>query len=140
MSTTGDFKSDQYEFTDEQAKNVGALAHSMAAVAMMLKLLGLAFVIFAGLQLSVALSMQATLCSTVGLGGGCVVVSGRRILDLILSAIVSKDCRHPQRGYVAPHERATILVQYVFTDANDHHRRLGTRHRRRSNHRIQYDK
>ena len=46
MSTTGDFKSDQYEFTDEQAKNVGALAHSMGAVAMMLKLLGLAFVIF----------------------------------------------------------------------------------------------
>ena len=67
MSTTGDFKSDQYEFTDEQAKNVGALAHSMGAVAMMLKLLGLAFVIFSGLQLSIALSTKAHYAAPLGL-------------------------------------------------------------------------
>ena len=73
MSTTGDYKSDQYEFTDEQARNVGALAHAMAAVALMLKLLGLAFVVFAGLQLAVAISTKEHYAAPLGLSAAALL-------------------------------------------------------------------
>ena len=54
-----EFKSRQYEFTDEHNKNIGALADAMFTVATMMKLLGLAFVVFGGLQLGMAIQLRA---------------------------------------------------------------------------------
>lgn len=63
-----EFKSRQYEFNDEHNKNIGALADAMFAVATMMKLLGLAFVVFGGLQLGVALQTRTGYGPPIGLG------------------------------------------------------------------------
>ena len=60
MSTTPapEFKSNQYEFTDEQNKTISNLADGMGTVATLIKLLGLAFLVFFGLQLYLAIQVQ----------------------------------------------------------------------------------
>src|SRR5262245_27277375 len=53
MSTTPQpaFKSAQYEFNDEQNKVISSLVDGMGTVALLMKLIGLAFLVFFGLLL-----------------------------------------------------------------------------------------
>jgi hypothetical protein len=62
-----EFKSEQYEFSDEQNRNIAALAQSMFTVATMMKVLGLAFVIFGGLQLATALRDKGNYAPAIGI-------------------------------------------------------------------------
>lgn len=70
MSTTppAEFRSNQYEFTDEQNKTITQLADGMGIVATLLKLLGLAFLVFFGLTLYHAVQVQANYAPAAGLG------------------------------------------------------------------------
>lgn len=70
MST--EFKSGQYEFSDEQSRTVSGLADAMRAVAAPLQLLGLAFVIFFAVQLMTAINEKAHYGPAVGLGAAAV--------------------------------------------------------------------
>lgn len=62
------FKSQQYEFDDEHNKNIAALAAAMSTVATMMTLLGLAFVVFGGLQLGAAIKVRSGFGPPIGLG------------------------------------------------------------------------
>ena len=61
---TPEFRSNQYEFNDEQNKVFSQLADAMGTVGTLTKLLGLAFVIFFGLLIYHAVETKS------GVGGG----------------------------------------------------------------------
>lgn len=63
-----EYKSAQYEFTEEQNRTVGALADSMRTVATLMQLLGLAFAIFFVLQLMHTLKNRENFFPAIGLG------------------------------------------------------------------------
>jgi hypothetical protein len=74
MSTpVPEFRSNQYEFTDEQNKTISHLADAMGTVAMLIKLLGLAFLVFFGLQLYRAILSGGNYEAAAGLGAGTLV-------------------------------------------------------------------
>lgn len=70
MSTSSlqESRSSQYEFTDEQNKTISQLADGMGSVALLLKLLGLAFLVFFGLTLYHAIYTQGNYAPAAGLG------------------------------------------------------------------------
>lgn len=62
------FQSNQYEFNSEQNRTISGLADAMSVVATLMQVLGLIFVIFCGLQLTVALQAQGGYGPAIGLG------------------------------------------------------------------------
>ena len=70
MSTTPspEFKSSQYEFTDEQNRTITQLADSMGTVAMLIKVLGLAFLVFFAVTLYHAIQVKGNYAPAAGLG------------------------------------------------------------------------
>lgn len=95
-SPTPEFRSNQYEFTDEQNKTIGQLADGMGTVATLMKLLGLAFLVFFGLTLyhaiqvpdrqgnyapAAGLGAATLLCLSIGLWTGSSARSFRRIAE-----------------------------------------------------------
>src|SRR5262249_1731859 len=90
------FKSQQYEFNDEQNRTFSQLAVSMGTVATLMKILGLVFLIFFGLQLYYAVYANAgsgaygpaaglgaatVLCLAIGFWTGSAAHSFRRIVE-----------------------------------------------------------
>lgn len=74
MSTQGpESRSTRYEFTDEQNKTISHLADGMGAVGTLLKMLGLTFVIFLGLQVYQATRGGADYGTVAGLGVGTLI-------------------------------------------------------------------
>ena len=65
-----DSRSNQYEFTDDQNKTISELAEGMGSVALLMKLLGLAFLVFFGLTLYHAIQTQSNYAPVAGLGAG----------------------------------------------------------------------
>ena len=63
-----EFKSSQYEFSDEHNKEFTALANAMGAVATLMKLLGLAFVVFFGLLIYHAIQTKSGYGPAAGVG------------------------------------------------------------------------
>ena len=72
MSTSPmqEYRTNQYEFTDEQNKTISHLADGMGSVALLLKLLGLAFLVLFGLTLYQAIQVQGNYAPAAGLGAG----------------------------------------------------------------------
>jgi hypothetical protein len=70
MSTSPlpEYRTNQYEFTDEQNKTISQLADGMGSVALLLNLLGLAFLVFFGLTLYHAIQAQQNYAPAAGLG------------------------------------------------------------------------
>jgi hypothetical protein len=96
MTPTPEFKSNQYEFNDEQNRTFTHLADGMASVATLMKLLGLVFLVFLGLQLyraaqtnigadaygpAAGLGAGALLCLAIGFWTGGAAHSFRRIVE-----------------------------------------------------------
>src|SRR5262245_30635731 len=72
-----EFKSAQYEFTDEQNKVLSAMVESMKVVAGMMKILGLVFLIFFAMEAYKAMQNSTNYGPAVGLGTGalfCLVI------------------------------------------------------------------
>ena len=67
-SPTPEFKSSQYEFNDEQNRTISQLADGMGTVATLIKILGLAFLVFFGIQLYHAAQVKDEYASLAGLG------------------------------------------------------------------------
>ncbi|QEL15716.1 hypothetical protein [Limnoglobus roseus] len=63
-----EYKSAQYEFSEESNRTVAALADSMRVVATLMQLLGLAFVIFFVMQLLHTLKNRENFFPAIGLG------------------------------------------------------------------------
>jgi hypothetical protein len=89
-----EFKSNQYEFTDEQNRTISGLADGMRTAATLVQLLGLALLVFAGLSAYQAIKVEganwgpaaglgaATLfVLTVGFWTGSAAHSFRRIVE-----------------------------------------------------------
>ena len=88
-----EFKSAQYEFTDEQNKVLGGLVDAMKVVAGMMKILGLVFLIFFAMEAiqaanggvgygpAVGLGSGALLCLVIGFWTGASAASFRKIVD-----------------------------------------------------------
>jgi hypothetical protein len=73
-----EFKSAQYEFTDEQNKELSGLVDAMKVVAGMMKILGLVFLIFFGMEAYKAVKHGGNYGPAIGLGSGalfCLVVA-----------------------------------------------------------------
>ena len=70
MSTSPiqEYRTNQYEFTDEQNKTISQLANGMGSVSLLMKLLGLAFLVFFGLTLYSAIQSQQNYAPAAGLG------------------------------------------------------------------------
>ncbi|MBX9583477.1 MAG: hypothetical protein K2X87_24515 [Gemmataceae bacterium] len=97
MSTSPvpEFKSNQYEFTDEQNRTISQLVDGMRTVATLIQLLGLAFVVFLGLAVyqgmqqggshyygtAAGLGAGALLCLSIGFWTGGSATSFRRIVE-----------------------------------------------------------
>lgn len=96
MTPTPEFKSSQYEFNDEQNKTFNELATAMGTVSTLMKLLGLVFLIFLGLQIyhavkvntgadayapAAGLGAGALLCLAIGFWTGSATHSFRRIVE-----------------------------------------------------------
>ena len=67
-SPPADYKSGQYEFTEEHNRVIGGLADSMRVVASLMQLLGLAFAIFFAFQLLHTLKNRDNFFPAIGLG------------------------------------------------------------------------
>ena len=65
-----EYRTNQYEFTDEQNKTISRLADGMGGVALLMKLLGLAFLVLFGLTLYQAIQTQTNYAPAAGLGAG----------------------------------------------------------------------
>ena len=65
-----EYRTNQYEFTDEQNKTISQLADGMGGVALLLKLLGLAFLVLFSLTLYHAIQTQGNYAPAAGLGAG----------------------------------------------------------------------
>jgi hypothetical protein len=88
-----EYKSAQYEFTDEQNKQISGLADAMGVTAGLMQLLGLAFVVFFALALiqasqansgygpSMGLGAAALVCLCFGFWMGNAVSSFRKIVE-----------------------------------------------------------
>lgn len=88
-----EFKSTQYEFTDEQNRTISGLVDGMRTVATLIQLLGLAFVVFFGLMLyqaiqgtthygpAAGMGAGALLCLSIGFWTGGSAHSFRRIVE-----------------------------------------------------------
>lgn len=72
-SPVPEFKSNQYEFTDEQNRSISQLADGMRTTATLVQLLGLAFVVLFGLTLYQALYHGANWGPAAGLGAGALL-------------------------------------------------------------------
>jgi hypothetical protein len=92
MTPTPEFKSSQYEFNDEQNKTFNELSAAMGTVSTLMKLLGLVFLIFFGLQLYHAIQVntgadayapaaETLLCLAIGFWTGSATHSFRRIVE-----------------------------------------------------------
>ena len=57
-SPTPEFRSNQYEFTDEQNRTIGALSDGMRTAATLVQLLGLALLVFTGLSAYQAIKVE----------------------------------------------------------------------------------
>ena len=68
-----EFKSNQYEFNDEQNRTFSQLADAMGVVATLMKILGLVFLIFFGLQLYHAIHAENAYGPSAGLGAGTLI-------------------------------------------------------------------
>ena len=68
-----EFRSAQHEFTDEHNRTLGGLADSMAAVATLMQLLGLAFAVLCGLELAGAIETRSGYAPAIGLGAATVL-------------------------------------------------------------------
>lgn len=68
-----EFKSSQFEFTDEHNRTISGLADAMRTVAALMQLLGLAFAIFFALQLVAAIQAGAHYGPAVGLGAAALL-------------------------------------------------------------------
>ncbi len=55
-----EFRSNQYEFTDEQNRTIGGLADGMRTAATLVQLLGMALLVFAGLSAYQAIKVEGT--------------------------------------------------------------------------------
>ena len=67
------FRSAQHEFTDEQNRTIGGLADAMGTAAALLQLLGLAFVVLVGLQVTVAVQTNTGWGPAAGLGAAALL-------------------------------------------------------------------
>ena len=96
MPPTPEFKSNQYEFNDEQNRTFTQLADGMGSVALLMKILGLVFLVFFGLQLyhaitantgaggyapAAGLGSGALLCLAIGFWTGGATHSFRRVVE-----------------------------------------------------------
>jgi len=68
-----EFKSAQHEFSDEDNRTLSGLAQAMSTVATLMQILGLAFVIFSVLQVTVAMQSQTSYAPAVGLGAAALL-------------------------------------------------------------------
>lgn len=68
-----EFKSNQYEFTDEQNRTISGLVDGMRTVATLIQLLGLAFLVFFGLTMYQAIQKGADYGPPAGLGAGALL-------------------------------------------------------------------
>jgi hypothetical protein len=75
MSTSPmqEYRTNQYEFTDEQNKTISQLADGMGGVALLMKLLGLAFLVLFGLTIYNAIQMHENYAPAAGLGAGALL-------------------------------------------------------------------
>lgn len=88
-----EYKSQQYEFSDEHNREISALADAMRATANLMMLVGLAFVVFAALTTAQAskaggnygpalgLGAAALLCLCVGFWTGGAATSFRKVVE-----------------------------------------------------------
>jgi hypothetical protein len=88
-----EFKSAQYEFNDEQNREISALADAMRVVASLMQLLGLAFVVLCALTATgaiqvgggygpvIGLGSAALLCLCIGFWTGSSCTSFRKIVE-----------------------------------------------------------
>lgn len=88
-----EFKSAQYEFTDEQNKELTSMVDAMKVVSGMMKILGLVFLIFFGMEAvkaaktstnygpAVGLGSAALFCLVIGFWTGASAGSFRKIVD-----------------------------------------------------------
>jgi hypothetical protein len=73
-SPVPEFKSNQYEFTDEQNRTISGLADGMRTAATLVQLLGLAFLVFFGLTAYQAIKVEgANWGPAAGLGAGALL-------------------------------------------------------------------
>jgi hypothetical protein len=68
-----EYKSAQYEFTDDQNKQISRLADAMQVTAGLMQLLGLAFVIFCTLSVTKAVDTSSGYGQAVGLGAAALL-------------------------------------------------------------------
>jgi hypothetical protein len=68
-----EYKSAQYEFNDEQNREISALADSMRVVASLMQLLGLAFVVLCALTATGAIQVGAGYGPVIGLGSAALI-------------------------------------------------------------------
>lgn len=73
-SPTPEFRSNQYEFSDEHNKAFSALADAMGSVSTLLKLLGLSFVVFFGLLITHAVQTNSGYGPAAGVGSAMVLI------------------------------------------------------------------
>ena len=89
-----EYKSAQYEFNDEQNKEISALTDAMRVVAGLMQLLGLAFVVLAGLAATevintggyrygptIGLRAAALICLCIGFWTGSAATSFRKVVE-----------------------------------------------------------
>jgi hypothetical protein len=88
-----EYKSNQYEFTEEHNRTIGGLADAMRVVASLMQLLGLVFAIFFAFQLlhtlknrenffpAIGLGASMLLCLAIGFWTGGAAASFRKIVE-----------------------------------------------------------
>ena len=77
-----EFRSNQYEFNDEQNRTFSELADSMRTAATLLQLLGLAFLVFFGLTAYQAVKVEgANWGPPAGLGAAALLFLARSIIS-----------------------------------------------------------
>jgi hypothetical protein len=75
MSTPpqSEFRSEQYEFTDEHNRTINDLANAMGVVATLMKVLGLVFLIFGGLLTWHSIQVGTGYAAPVGMGAAALL-------------------------------------------------------------------
>lgn len=68
-----EFRSEQYEFTDEHNRTISSLAEAMGVVATLMKILGFAFLLFFGLLVYQAIQTRTGYGPVVGLGSATLI-------------------------------------------------------------------
>lgn len=113
---TGEYRSNQFEFTEEHGRTIAGLADAMRTVANLLQLLGLALVILAGLQgasgaypAAIGLGAAALLFLAIGFWTGGASASFRKVVET-----KNEDIWHIMNGLRKLHGMYSLLRTLVI--------------------------